>query len=173
MNYTYTYDQQDVMTFNLDLYATNRKTSQYWENQIASAINYVALLFVYAYVFDANIKENLVWIGLFTLVYFCYLPFHHKYVLKQSVKSFVNNPLNKQSFGETTVTLDENGIHEITPVEETKIKWENVNEVREGAEHFYFYYLSNRCISLPKRAVNDQNEIFALLTEKSVPHRKL
>ncbi|UPM55522.1 YcxB family protein [Gottfriedia acidiceleris] len=173
MKYTYNYDQQDVMTFNLDLYATNRKTSQYWENLIASVINYVALLFLYAYVFGENIKENLVWIGLFTLVYFCYLPFNHRYGLKQSVKSFVNNPLNERSFGETTVSLDENGIYEITPVEETKIKWENVNEVREGAEHFYFYYLSNRCISLPKRAVNDKDEIFALLTEKSVPHHKL
>ena len=173
MNFTFNYEENDVHRFNLDMHNSNLKSEGYLQQRLGSSINFLVLLGLYAYLLDVKIMHYLWLMILLAVVHFFYTPFDQKQRIKKSVASFTNNPRNNKLFGETEIVLDQNGIREKTPFEDSFIKWEHIDEVKEADYAYYFFYASNRAYVLPKQAVSNSESLKAFLDSVSVPLVKM
>ncbi|MEH7455089.1 YcxB family protein [Gottfriedia acidiceleris] len=173
MNFTFNYEENDVYRFNLDLHNSTSKEKGYLQQRSGASLYFFGLLCLYAYVLDVKIMNYLWLLIVIAIVHFFFTPYDQKQRIKRSVASFSKDSRNKKLFGETEIVLDQRGLLEKTPIEETFIKWEHIHEVKEADYAYYFFYASNRAFVLPKSAVSNSEELKAFLDSVSVPLVKM
>lgn len=160
MKISFTLTEVDYLQFNL-FHIKNSTTGK----RTLTLLRYMTpLIFIGASVILSILLNAsfIVFFSVFLVASILWVMFYPKFFyrnIKRTTLRIINEGKNEGLIGEHHLTLTEDGVSDLTAVGEMKSTWSGIKKIEEDLEHFYLYNSSVSAYIIPKRALQDEQEL--------------
>ncbi|MED4453154.1 YcxB family protein [Metabacillus fastidiosus] len=167
MEIKYYLTEEDYLHFNLFHIKNSKTTSRALNMQRFLTPIFFLIL---SYILSAFLDEP--FIGLFIIFFILsilWIIFYPKYfysLIIRQVKKMIKEGRNDGLLGDHHMIMTEEEIVDSTANSETKVTWSGIEMFKEDDDYFYLYNSSVSAYILPKRALNDVEEIKNFIQSK-------
>lgn len=167
MQIKYSLTEEDYLNFNLfHMKNSNTAKKALKVQRYLIPIVYMVVAYVFARVLDGSYILSFSIFGIMGILWIIFYPkYHYNFVLRQ-VKKMIKEGKNEGLLGEHLMTISEDGIHDANPQGETKVSWSGIQDMKEDEQNLYLYNSAVSAYILPKREVQDLEELRAILISK-------
>ena len=152
MDITFTHTPDDLLAYNW--YFQRVSAVGRSRRRTGLAILIAAGVLMTALVYTRHGNGMALWIvAILSAALIALAPWMQKAVIRRTIRRHLADPRFKGSFGDYRVTATRDGLHSISPVAETDLKWANVGElVYDGDDHFYLCLASGAAMVISRRS---------------------
>ncbi|MCJ7842473.1 YcxB family protein [Lederbergia sp. NSJ-179] len=169
MEIKYNLTEEDYLNFNL-FHVKNSKTAKkaMKMQRFLIPIVFIVIPYVLSKMGDMSLFGLLIPFLLISILWIMFYPkyFYH-YVIRHT-KKLIKEGENDGLLGEHRMILSEEGIVDSASNRETKVTWSGIKTVKEDKHNIYLYNSSVSAYILPKRDLDDVEEIKIYLQSKLI-----
>lgn len=167
MEVSYNLTEEDYIHFNMFHIKNSKSTIQTLKIQRFSVpIIYIIISFVFSKILEIPFLYMLIPFLILSLIW---VVFYEKYFNKSIIrrlKKMMNEGENDGLIGEHHLVITEEGIVDTTSTGETRVNWSGIKYLKEDNEYFYIYNSSVSAYILPKRDLENVDQIRDYLTSR-------
>lgn len=167
MEIKYTLTEEDYLAFNM-FHVKNSTTatkSLKWQRFLMPVL-FIFFAYIFSMIVDISLVVSLITFFIVGLLWIVFYPKYFYSVVKRQTKKMIQEGENESLLGQHHLVMTEEGLIETTSSGETSISWKGIKKFTEDDDHFYLYNSGLSAIILPKRAVNNEEEIRTFILSK-------
>jgi Tfp pilus assembly protein PilE len=167
MEIRYGLKEEDYLNFNM-FHIKNSKTAIRALNmqRFLTPIIFIVLSYVLSKVGNLSFFELFIAFLIVSILWVIFYPrYFYSYVIRNT-KKMIKEGKNDGLLGEHHMILSEEGIIDSTSTSETKVTWSGIKTLSEDKDNIYLYNSSVSAYILPKRELDDVEEIITYLKSK-------
>lgn len=164
MEIKYNLTEEDYLNFNL-FHIQNSATAKKTLNmqRFIAPIIFIALSYILSKLGDTSFLGLFITFLMVSILWIIFYPkYFYNYVIRNT-KKMIKEGKNDGLLGEHHMRMTEEGIVDSTSNGETKVAWSGIKTMKEDNHCIYLYNSSVSAYILPKRELNDVEEIIAYL----------
>lgn len=167
MEIRYSLTEEDYLNFNM-FHVKNSKTAKRALNmqRFLMPIIFIVLSYVLSKVGNMSFFGLLIAFLIVSILWITFYPkYFYSYVFRNT-KKMIKEGKNDGLLGEHHMVLSEEGIIDLTSNGETKVIWSGIQTLSEDKYNIYLYNSSVSAYILPKRELNNVDEMKTYLKSK-------
>lgn len=167
MEIRYGLTEEDYLNFNM-FHIKNSKTAKRALNmqRFLTPLIFIVLSYVLSKVGNLSFFELFITFLIVSILWIIFYPrYFYSYVIRNT-KKMIKEGKNDGLLGEHHMILTEEGIIDSTSTGETKVTWPGIKTLCEDKSNIYLYNSSVSAYILPKRELDDVEEIITYLKSK-------
>jgi hypothetical protein len=159
MKIEYDITKDDFMSFNmhhLENSETTKKTL--FKQRYIVPIIYLVMPFI---LIRVTFVPLIFWLIPSVAAIILWITFYPRYFMsftRRNIEKLLKEGNNQNLFGPVSVSLEDEGIREISNQGESKAKWSSIEKIEETKTHIYIYLSAISAAIIPLRAFSDINE---------------
>lgn len=170
MEIKYILHEDDYLHFNL-YHIKNSKTSMkvLKLQRYLTPLLYLIAAYIFALLTDGSYILSFSIFLTLSVLWIIYYPKYYYNHVRRNVRKFLKEGNNDGLLGEHIMVFTEDGIVDRNQTGETKVVWEGIHTFKEDEHYFYLYNSAVSAYILPKKDVENANEVRNLLESKTQP----
>jgi hypothetical protein len=157
MELKYSLTKQDYIDFNINYMSYSKSTKRMLLIQrLIGPVIFLVIPFL-----NSSPKSDPFSFVIFTILSILWVIFFDKIIrkdMKRRVSKVLAEGNNKGMLGEHTLILDKDGVLEITTHNESKTKWDAIEDIIESENHIFIFFSSMAGYIVPLRVFKSSNE---------------
>jgi hypothetical protein len=160
MEIKYNLTEEDYLNFNIFTLKRSKTAMRALKIQrFFAPILFIILSFVMSKVGDIPFWYWFITFLIMGIIWAVFYPNYFFNSVTRRVKKMLNEGKNNGFLGEHVMLMNEVGINESTSSGETKVNWSGITDFQEDTHYFYLYNSAVSAFILPKRELNNVDEI--------------
>ena len=167
MEIRYSLTEEDYLNFNM-FHIKNSKTAKRALNmqRFLTPILFIVASFVLSKVGNISFLGLFIAFFMVSILWIIFYPrYFYSYVIRNT-KKMIKEGKNDGLLGEHCMIFSEEGIVDSTTTSETKVTWSGIKNIKEDTHNIYLYNSSVSAYILPKRELNNVDEMKTYLKSK-------
>ncbi|PAQ15594.1 YcxB family protein [Bacillus sp. FJAT-42315] len=167
MEINYNLTEEDYLKFNM-FHVKNSKAVKRVLNmqRFLTPILFIIVSFVLSKVGSVPFLGVFITFLVISILWIIFYPRYFYFYVIRNTKKMIKEGTNEGLLGEHHMVLSEEGIIDSTSNGETKVTWSGIKTISEDKHNIYLYNSSVSAYILPKREVDDVEEIKTYLKSK-------
>lgn len=172
MNISYELTEEDYIHFNLFHIKNSRvgKRSLLLQRALSPFI-FILFAFVYAKIAQLAFLPLFLTFAVISLLWIIFYPKYFYGLISRNAKKMIKEGKNDDLLGHHQLQLSEDGLIDTTAHKETKASWAGITSIQEDDGYFFLYNSSVSAYILPKRVLQDVEDVRQYLQSKILHHQ--
>jgi len=167
MEINYNLTEEDYLNFNM-YHIKNSKTGKKALNtqRYISPLFFLLVSYVFSIISDIPFFIFFITFLAMSILWVIFYPKYFYSLIIRNTKKFIKEGKNDGLLGDHTMTMTDEGIVDISSNRETKVTWSGIDSFKEDNENLYLYNSSLSAYILPKRELDNVEEVKRYIQSK-------